>query len=66
MARLARSAERVALPVSILLLFLPFDQNAVLTLIKRLIEIEARWIPNKPGYSLYIRPTIVGTRPGMS
>ncbi|PPQ83477.1 hypothetical protein CVT26_004398 [Gymnopilus dilepis] len=44
MARLARSAERVALP--------PFDENAVLTLIKRLLEIEARWIPNKPGYSL--------------
>ncbi|KAF8870593.1 branched-chain amino acid aminotransferase II [Gymnopilus junonius] len=57
MARLARSAERVALP--------PFDQDAVLALIKRLIEVEARWIPKQPGYSLYIRPTIIGTRPGI-
>ncbi|KAF5376854.1 hypothetical protein D9615_007289 [Tricholomella constricta] len=54
MERLARSAERVALP--------PFDTNAVLTLIKRLVAIDARWIPTKPGHSLYIRPTIIGTR----
>lgn len=54
MARLARSAERVALP--------PFDQDELLTLIKRLIQVESRWIPNLPGYSLYIRPTIIGTR----
>lgn len=25
--------------------------------------LEARWIPTKPGYSLYIRPTLIGTRP---
>ncbi|PPQ64055.1 hypothetical protein CVT24_008868 [Panaeolus cyanescens] len=54
MARLARSAERVALP--------PFDQNELLKLIKRLIQVESRWIPTLPGYSLYIRPTIIGTR----
>ncbi|KDR70050.1 hypothetical protein GALMADRAFT_230375 [Galerina marginata CBS 339.88] len=54
MARLARSAKRVALP--------PFDTSVVLTLIKRLIEVESRWIPSLPGYSLYVRPTIVGTR----
>jgi len=55
MARLERSAERVALP--------PFDSTALLTLIKRLVLIESRWIPHGPGYSLYIRPTIIGTRP---
>ncbi|KAH9487398.1 Branched-chain-amino-acid aminotransferase, mitochondrial [Psilocybe cubensis] len=54
MARLARSAERVALP--------PFDTKAVLELIKKLVEVDARWIPTIPGYSLYIRPTIIGTR----
>ncbi|KAG6915375.1 hypothetical protein DXG01_011776 [Tephrocybe rancida] len=54
MARLTRSAERVALP--------PFDEDALLVLIKRLINIDARWIPTKPGHSLYIRPTIIGTR----
>ncbi|KAK0232553.1 aminotransferase [Armillaria fumosa] len=54
MARLARSAERCALP--------PFNQDAVLTLIKRLVSLEKRWIPAFEGYSLYIRPTIIGTR----
>lgn len=24
--------------------------------------IDARWIPSSPGYSLYIRPTLIGTR----
>ncbi|KAG5650720.1 hypothetical protein H0H81_011267 [Sphagnurus paluster] len=54
MERLARSAERVALP--------PFDTEALLILIKRLVTIDARWIPARPGHSLYIRPTIIGTR----
>ncbi|KAF4623974.1 hypothetical protein D9613_001365 [Agrocybe pediades] len=54
MKRLARSADRVALP--------PFDTKAVLELLKRFIEVEQRWIPTQPGYSLYIRPTIIGTR----
>ncbi|PSR73742.1 hypothetical protein PHLCEN_2v10432 [Hermanssonia centrifuga] len=55
MARMVRSAERVALP--------PFDPNELLKLIKRLVQIESRWIPQESGYSLYIRPTIIGTRP---
>ncbi|KAF8991939.1 aminotransferase [Cyathus striatus] len=54
MARLARSAERVALP--------PFNTNALLTLIQKLVLLEKRWIPTQPGYSLYIRPTVIGTR----
>ncbi|KAL0950524.1 hypothetical protein HGRIS_007332 [Hohenbuehelia grisea] len=54
MARLERSAERVALP--------PFNSAELLTLIKRLVTLEKRWIPTLPGYSLYIRPTIIGTR----
>jgi len=27
--------------------------------------IDARWIPALPGYSLYIRPTLIGTRPAL-
>ncbi|KAG6818934.1 hypothetical protein H0H93_016983 [Arthromyces matolae] len=54
MERLVRSSERVALP--------PFDPEALLVLIKRLVMIDERWIPSKPGHSLYIRPTIIGTR----
>jgi len=53
-ARLANSAARVALP--------PFDEQALLTLIKTLVKVESRWIPKLNGYSLYIRPTIIGTR----
>jgi len=44
----------------------PFDSRALLTLIKRLVMIDSRWIPQVPGYSLYIRPTIIGTRPYLS
>ncbi|KAG8880573.1 hypothetical protein FRB98_005004, partial [Tulasnella sp. 332] len=55
MARMERSADRVALP--------PFDGKAVLELIKRLVVVEDRWIPAMPGYALYIRPTYIGTRP---
>ena len=40
-----------------------FDTSALLTLIKKLVMIDARWIPSLPGYSLYIRPTLIGTRP---
>ncbi|KAJ3813600.1 aminotransferase [Lentinula lateritia] len=54
MARLARSAERLALP--------PFNPNALLELITKLVAIDQRWIPDIEGYSLYIRPTIIGTR----
>ncbi|GLB36823.1 putative class-IV pyridoxal-phosphate-dependent aminotransferase family protein [Lyophyllum shimeji] len=54
MERLTRSAERVALP--------PFDEKELLVLIKRLVMIDKRWIPTKEGHSLYIRPTIIGTR----
>lgn len=54
MRRLTRSAERVALP--------PFDTDALLELIKRLVDIESEWVPDAPEYSLYIRPTIIGTR----
>jgi len=53
-ARLARSAARVALP--------SFDEQALLTLIKTLVNVDSRWIPKPHGYSLYIRPTIIGTR----
>lgn len=57
MARLKKSAERVALP--------PFDANELLKLIRRLVQVDSRWIPKAKGHSLYIRPTIIGTRPSL-
>ncbi|CCM04140.1 uncharacterized protein FIBRA_06302 [Fibroporia radiculosa] len=56
MARIKRSVDRVALPA--------FNTGALITLIRRLVTIEERWIPKLSGYSLYIRPTVIGTRPG--
>ncbi|KAH7875315.1 aminotransferase [Lentinula edodes] len=58
MARLARSAERMALP--------PFNTDQVLALIKQLIIVDRRWIPLLSEHSMYIRPTLMGTRMGLS
>ena len=54
MARLQRSVERLALP--------PFSGEALVTLIKKLVVVDKRWIPTALDTSLYIRPTIIGTR----
>jgi len=43
----------------------PFDADALLTLIKRLVALEERWIPRARGCSLYLRPTLIGTRPSL-
>ena len=42
-----------------------FDADALLTLIRRLVALEERWIPRARGCSLYIRPTLIGTRPSL-
>lgn len=34
-------------------------------LIKKLVEIDSKWIPTDPGTSLYIRPTMIGTQAGL-
>ncbi|KAJ7585679.1 aminotransferase [Mycena floridula] len=77
MERLARSAARIALPVRLTSQtgspgsylsrpHQPFDPNALLTLIKRLVDIDSRWIPSIHGYSLYLRPTMIGTRSALA
>lgn len=54
MARMNRSASRIALP--------NFDGEALTELIKKLIVLESEWIPKEKGYSLYVRPTLIGTQ----
>ncbi|EGN94184.1 hypothetical protein SERLA73DRAFT_188784 [Serpula lacrymans var. lacrymans S7.3] len=54
MRRLEGSAERMALP--------PIDGDEVLKLVKVLVTTDARWIPEGESFSLYLRPTIIGTR----
>ena len=52
MLRLQSSARRLSLP--------DFDSEELLSMIGTLLKTDASWIPDIPGYSLYIRPTIVG------
>lgn len=54
MSRLLKSCQRLALP--------SFDKQELLECIKEFLKVEERWIPDKRGYSLYIRPTVIGTQ----
>ncbi|GAA6005063.1 hypothetical protein JCM10207_008499 [Rhodosporidiobolus poonsookiae] len=54
MARMLRGAERMAFP--------SFEAEALIELIRKLVEVDERWVPTDPGCSLYIRPTMIGTR----
>lgn len=57
MARMKRTAARCAFP--------DFDGHALTQLIKKFVDVDQGWIPNEPGYSLYLRPTMIGTAPGL-
>lgn len=54
MNRLLTAARRLALP--------HFDPQELLQLVKRLVTLDSDWIPTEPGYSLYIRPALIGTQ----
>ncbi len=54
MARFARSCQRLTLP--------SFDKTELLACIKELLKVEDRWIPDQRGFSLYLRPTAIGTQ----
>jgi branched-chain amino acid aminotransferase len=53
MARLVRSAVRLALP--------EFEPEELLLLIKQLVALDRDWTPGAPGSSLYIRPVVSAT-----
>ena len=53
--RMNRSATGMCIP--------QFDVDFVMDAMKQLIKIEEKWIPQTPGTSLYVRPTIVATDP---
>lgn len=53
MERMLRSSQRLALP--------SFEPEELLKLIKELVKMDIRWIPEGIGYSLYIRPLLFGT-----
>jgi len=54
MARLNKSASRIALPT--------FEGPKLIELIAKLCRLDERFIPSEKGYSLYLRPTIIGTQ----
>ncbi len=51
--RLNRSAHRMCIP--------ELNEDNFLQAIKELVKIEKRWVPSRPGTSLYIRPFIIAT-----
>ncbi|KAL6073723.1 branched-chain-amino-acid transaminase bat2 [Balamuthia mandrillaris] len=55
MKRLHRSCQRLMLP--------GFDEKEALECLKELIKVDRDWVPDGKGYSLYIRPTVIGTQP---
>ena len=55
MDRLNGSMKRLAMP--------EFNSNGLIECMKELLRIDESWIPQKEGYSIYIRPTAIGTSP---
>lgn len=53
--RLNRSNQRMCIPL--------IDEALALQAIKELVKLEADWVPNAPGTSLYIRPYVISTEP---
>jgi branched-chain amino acid aminotransferase len=56
-ARFVGSCRRLALP--------EIDPAEAAKALEALLRIESRWVPHERGYSLYIRPTIIGTTPSL-
>ena len=54
MARLSLSSQRLAMP--------PIPVQPMIELIGKLVNLDERFIPSKKGYSLYLRPTVIGTQ----
>ncbi|KAL6718118.1 branched-chain-amino-acid transaminase bat2 [Lecanora helva] len=54
MARMNKSSARIALP--------NFSPSAMIALISRFCKMEERFVPAARGYSLYLRPTMIGTQ----
>ena len=51
LARMSNSAARMSMP--------RLDEETALAGLKKLVEIEADWVPHQEGTSLYIRPTMI-------
>ena len=54
MIRMNKSCARIALP--------SFSHSAMIELISKFCSMEERFVPGARGYSLYLRPTMIGTQ----
>ena len=52
-ARLRASCERLCIP--------PIEERVFVDALKALIAVDAAWVPDLPGYALYIRPAVFST-----
>ncbi|XP_012589150.1 PREDICTED: branched-chain-amino-acid aminotransferase, mitochondrial isoform X2 [Condylura cristata] len=57
MDRMLRSALRLCLP--------SFDKAELLECIRRLVQVDKDWVPDRPGTSLYVRPVLIGNEPSL-
>ncbi len=57
MKRMNASNERMCMPT--------FDEDFVLEALKQLVDLDAAWVPDQPGMSLYIRPFMFATEPNL-
>lgn len=57
LARMSRSAERMGMPA--------LDEESALEGLKKLVAVDADWVPHLNGTSLYIRPTMISTDVGL-
>mmetsp|Transcript_25490 Transcript_25490/g.33303 ORF Transcript_25490/g.33303 Transcript_25490/m.33303 type:complete len:410 (+) Transcript_25490:236-1465(+) len=55
LSRLSNSMKRMAMP--------DLNEEAFLECMSELLHVDSTWIPEEEGYSLYIRPTAIGTHP---
>ncbi|KAK9324915.1 aminotransferase, partial [Lipomyces orientalis] len=54
MDRMSKTAARICLPT--------FDHDELIKVIAELVKLDSDWIPSGRGYSLYLRPTLIGTQ----
>ena len=51
--RFKESCERMCMPV--------IPEDVFIELVRKVVEVDAQWVPNREGYSLYIRPFLFAT-----
>jgi branched-chain amino acid aminotransferase len=56
-ARMNQSALRICMP--------RFPQDRVLQALRAMVYLDQEWVPNTPGATLYIRPTMIATEPAL-